>query len=179
MSRPRPPFPAKLIIGVFLREKQLLPPLLDQLTTEFGDIDLVSHWMPFDYTRYYESEMGKNLFRRMMAFRKPVAQEALAAIKQFTNSLESAAARDGQRRFNIDPGYLLQERFVLATGKNFTHRIYIGNSIYADLTLIYQKGAFQALPWTFPDYQGKTMHLFLKRARNKYIMDIKQSDLKK
>jgi hypothetical protein len=70
---------------------------------------------------------------------------------------------------------MLHERFVLATGKNYSHRIYIGKGIYADLTLIYTKGAFQKLPWTYPDYTDKNMLAYLEHVRNKYIADLKQS----
>jgi hypothetical protein len=87
--------------------------------------------------------MGGPLHRRLMVFKSLVEQTELAAIKRMTNELEQKYQRQGQRRVNIDPGYLLAERFVLATGKNFTHRIYIGQGIYADLTLIYQKGDFK------------------------------------
>jgi hypothetical protein len=76
---------------------------------------------------------------------------------------------------NIDPGYLLPERLVLATGKNFTHRIYIGQGIYADLTLIFQKGAFRTLPWTYPDYADRCLIDFLTLVRNKYMLDLKQA----
>jgi len=80
------------------------------------------------------------------------------------------------RRANIDPGYLLYERFVLASGKNFAHRIYIGHCIYADLTLIYRKGAFETLPWTYPDYADQPILSFLERVRKKYAVDIKRAN---
>ena len=114
-------------------------PLAEAVSEKFGPVDLVSAWMPFDYTIYYEREMGSPLFRRMLVFRDLIGQDELPAIKRFTNDLESEYLDEGRRRVNIDPGYLLPERFVLATGKNFTHRIYIGQGIYADLTLIYAK----------------------------------------
>jgi len=66
---------------------------------------------------------------------------------------------------------------VLATGKNFTHRIYIGGGIYADLTLIYQKGAFQTLPWTYPDYADRQLQAFLITVRNRYLMEVKNDPL--
>ena len=77
---------------------------------------------------------------------------------------------------NLDPGYLLRERFVLATGKNYSHRIYIGQGIYADLTLIYTKGRFIKLPWTYPDYAQQNMLNYLERVRNKYVIDLKRID---
>jgi hypothetical protein len=92
-----------------------------------------------------------------------------------TNQIEDHYAHKGRRRVNIDPGYMLRERFVLASGKNFSHRIYIGEGIYADLTLIYQKGSFKKLPWTYPDYSDNGMLKFLEKVRNKYILDVKWS----
>ena len=82
--------------------------------------------------------------------------------------------QDGKRSVNIDPGYLLYERFVLATGKNYSHRIYVGQGIYADLTLIFQKGAYRPLPWTYPDYADAPMADFLMEVRHKYGEDIKK-----
>jgi hypothetical protein len=68
---------------------------------------------------------------------------------------------------------MLPSRFVLATGKNYSHRIYIGKGIYADLTLIYTKGGFTTLPWTYPDYAAKHMFAYLLMVRKKYISDYK------
>lgn len=175
MSKPAPAKPAKLVIGVFMQDKALIDPVSRQLVDQFGPLDLVSHWFAFDYTAYYDKEMGTGLSRRMMAFQALILQDELPDIKQFTNSVEAEFTEAGLRRINIDPGYLLHERFVLATGKNFSHRIYIGKGIYADLTLIYHKGKFQALPWTYPDYTAADMLGFLERARKKYINDFKQS----
>ena len=117
--------------------------------------------------------MGAPLFRRLFSFKEMIQQEDLASIKLFTNTIESSCSHKDKRNINIDPGYLLSERFVLATGKNFTHRIYIGKKIYADLTLIYQKGAFRKLPWTYPDYTDKNMLGYLSKVREKYILELK------
>jgi len=172
MSQPHPPQPAKLVIGVFTNDKRLLVPVMEALVKQFGDIDLLSPWIAFDYTRYYEQEMGPDLVRRMMTFKPLIDQDALSLIKVATNAIEAECTINTRRNVNIDPGYMLRERFVLATGKNFTHRVYIGNHIYADLTLLYQKGAFQSLPWTYPDYKAPQVQSFLYQVRNKYIKDI-------
>ncbi|RJP87678.1 MAG: DUF4416 family protein [Desulfobacteraceae bacterium] len=172
MSQPHPPQPAKLVIGVFTNDKHLLVPVMEALVKQFGDIDLLSPWIAFDYTRYYEREMGPDLVRRMMTFKPLIDQDALSSIKVATNAIEAECTINTRRNVNIDPGYMLRERFVLATGKNFTHRVYIGNHIYADLTLLYQKGAFQSLPWTYPDYKAPQVQSFLYQVRNKYIKDI-------
>ncbi len=173
MSIPHPPPPAKLVVGIFLKDRGLVDSAAAALLERLGPLDIVSPWLPFDYTTYYESEMGSPLFRRVLVFNTLVAQDALSDIKLFTNELEMTYARDGGRMVNIDPGLLTRERFVLATGKNFTHRIYIGKGIFADLTLVYQKGAFRTLPWTYPDYAGENMLSWLEMVRGKYVADLK------
>ena len=176
MSLPQPPTPAKLIVGFFLRDKTLAADIARALQDRFGPLDMISAWLDFDFTTYYEREMGAPLSRRLIVFQSLVEQTELAAIKRLTNALEQTSQRQGRRRVNIDPGYLLPERFVLATGKNFTHRIYIGQGIYADLTLIYQKGAFRTLPWTYPDYADQLLIDFLTLVRKKYMLDLKQGE---
>lgn len=165
--------PAKLVIGLIMKDRTLFEPAGAELSAGFGAVDMVSSWMPFDYTTYYEPEMGTPLFRRVLTYKKLINQEDLPEIKLATNRLEQSLARNGQRRVNIDPGYLLYERFVLASGKNFSHRIYIGSGIYADLTLIYQRGRFETLPWTYPDYADQPMLAFLTQVRRKYAVDLK------
>jgi hypothetical protein len=173
MSTPRPPAPAKLVISLILQDRSLIGPLVDRLMARFGPLDMVSAWLDFDFTGYYAAEMGTPLFRRMLTFRDLIAQEELPEIKAFTNGIEAGFAEGGRRRVNIDPGYLLLERFVLASGKNFTHRIYIGGGIYADLTLIYTRGRFQTLPWTYPDYGDPGMLRHLHQIRRRYTLDLK------
>ncbi len=173
MSQPRPASPAKLVIGFLVGDKSMARGIMDALGASFGRLDLVSPWLPFDTTDYYAREMGTPLYRRMLAYKHLVAQEALPEVKHATNRLETRYAVDGRRRVNIDPGLLLRERFVLATGKNFAHRIYLGQRIYADLTLVYRGGGFQTLPWTYPDYADARLQAFLLRAREKLAHDLK------
>jgi len=175
MSRPQTPKPAKLVIGFFLKEKDLVVPVVKALIAKFGPVDISSSWLPFNFTTYYEPEMGEPLFRRMLAFETLIKQSVLSEIKQITNDLELEYLKNSKRMVNLDPGYMLRERFVLATGKNFSHRIYIGQRIYADLTLIYAKGRFIKLPWTYPDYAEQNMLIYLERVRNKYVIDLKQA----
>ncbi len=175
MSRPQKPKPAKLVIGIFLKEKSFIIPVAKALTENLGPIDMVSAWFPFKFTTYYESEMGASLFRRMLVFETLIEQDALAEIKLITNDIELEYSKNSKRMVNLDPGYMLHERFVLASGKNFSHRIYIGRRIYADLTLIYTKGRFHTLPWTYPDYTEQNMLIYLEQVRKKYVTDLKQT----
>ena len=171
MSELQAPKPAKLVIGLFTADTKIFEKLVPDFIFLYGQIDLVSPWMAFNYTRYYEMEMGAPLQRRLCSFQSLIAQQDLAGIKKNTHRIEQSFLHSGRRRVNIDPGYMLRERFVLASGKNFSHRICIGDGIYADLTLVYHKGNFQRLAWTYPDYADDDMLTFLEQVRNKYVWD--------
>ncbi len=172
MSTPQKPKPAKLIVGLFLNDKVIISKVTESLVAYCGQPDAISPWLSFHHTDYYTPEMGQPLFRRLFAFGDLIEQESLSDIKLFTNKLERDFMSRGKRRVNIDPGYLLAERFVLATGKNYTHRIYLRDGIYADLTLIYNKGSFHPLDWTYPDYTDGEMLTFLEGVRGKYLRQI-------
>ena len=164
---------AKLFIGIFTSEKELTFDVLNALVDRFGPVDLISPWLPFDFTTYYKEEMGASLKRRIFSFKTLIDQPAIVKIKLDTNRMEKRWSRDGNRRINLDPGYLLAERLVLATGKNFSHRIYLDKGIYADLTLVFQQGAYHALPWTYPGYQQPELQMFFAKVRSKYMYDLK------
>jgi hypothetical protein len=172
MSIPGQPRPAKVLVGLLMKDRALFQPAIESLTDGLGPIDFIGPWWQFNYTAYYRAEMGTPLFRRMIAYKHLMGQECLADIKVFCNQIEDRFRQSDRRRINIDPGYLSQERLVLATGKNFAHRIYLREGIFADLTLIYRRGRFQALPWTYPDYADQPLIGFLTKARRKYVWDL-------
>lgn len=169
MSLPGEPNPAKLIMGFLYRDRSVLVHSVEALTRRFGLLDFATAPSPFNYTDYYNAEMGGGLLRRTVSFLDLVPQETLPEIKLFTNALEKETTTSSGRAINIDPGLLTLERLVLATGKNFTHRIYLRRGIYADLTLLYQGGAFRTFDWTYPDYREPALHQFLKVVRQKLV----------
>jgi hypothetical protein len=173
MSIPREPKSAKLVISVFMHDKPLLLEAARSLSKSFGSVDVVSPWFPFDQTDYYAPEMGAPLFRRLIGFDTLIQQDTLADIKCLTNNLEGQFSKKGKRLINIDPGYMVPERFVLATGKNYAHRVYLRAGIYADLTLIYRKGRFCPLDWTYRDYAGEPIVSFLRAIRDKYMHQLR------
>lgn len=177
MSVLKPPPPAKLIISLIFHQEDLCKQVVEALGRLFGSPDFISEILPFDHTDYYYAEMGSPLWRRLLAFTSLISPEDLAAIKVKTNALEKEFAKEGKRQVNIDPGYLTAERLVLATGKNYTHRIYLKDGVYADLTLIYQKGDFRSLPWTYPDYAGETIKQLLRLIRKKYLYQLKKRNM--
>lgn len=167
MSLPRAPASPKLLVRFLFRDVQVQMEALDALEAHFGPVDFLSSPGPFPYTTYYDEEMGKGIRRQSASFLELVSPDSLPDIKIRTNEVEEKLSCGGKRQVNIDPGFISEERFILATGKNFTHRIYLRDGIYADLTLIYQKGAYRPLPWTYPDYQEPDFLHYLSVLRRK------------
>jgi hypothetical protein len=128
--------------------------LFSELRTLFGPIENSGPEIPFDWTDYYEAEMGTALRRGFLVFDRLVDPSTFAAIKVATNRLEESFSLDGRRSFNLDPGLLSPGRFILATTKDRAHRIPLQDGIYAELTLQYENGEFRAMPWTYPDWRS-------------------------
>jgi hypothetical protein len=174
MSIPQPPLPVKPVVSLILTRKDLAPRVIQCLSDYFGPPDLVGPWWPFNLTDYYYREMGAPLGRILAAFLHLAHPGRLADWKVFTNQLEERFSLGGSRLVNLDPGYVAKERLVLATGKNYTHRLYLDHGVYGDLTLIYSRGGFQPLPWSYPDYARGEMPELLERVRRKYLWQLKE-----
>jgi hypothetical protein len=168
MSSPAEADDVKLISSLFSAQKDLIDDAIANLVSRFGPPDWTSSILPFDRTRYYAREMGWPLYRRFISFHNLIRPEQIIDIKLTTNDMEGCHLADGQRRINIDPGYVSLERLILATGKNYTHRIYLSNGIYADLTLMYQKGSFRPLGWTYRDYADPEVIACFNHVREQY-----------
>ena len=161
MSIPREAEDVKLIVSLFSPEAALIGEVIHGLEKRFGPTDWKSPELIFERTRYYAKEMGWPLNRRFISFATLISPMDIVEIKLFTNDLENRYLQAVNRRINIDPGYISLERLILATGKNFIHRIYLGRGIYADLTLIFQGGTFRPLEWTYRDYaEAETIGYF-------------------
>ena len=168
MSTPRESDRVRLFSSLFSAEKELIDKAIDELLGLFGLPEVISPWLMFERTRYYEKEMGWPLYRRFVTFKKLISPEELVDKKLKTNIIEESYSVDDKRRINIDPGYICLERLVLATGKNYTHRIYLSQGIYADLTLVFNKGTFKPLEWSYPDYSDNESIEFFNNEREKY-----------
>lgn len=174
MSIPHPPQQVKLVMSFLYKEEGNFVKAAQATEEKYGPIDLVSEPLAFDFTDYYEPEMGKDLKRRLVSFAPLILPDALVAIKLWTNELEKHLVNEkGGRKVNIDPGYLAAAKFVLATGKDYSHRIYLSQGIYGDLTLIFKKGNFQPLSWTYPDYGSSPLLGLLNLLRRKYLWQLK------
>jgi hypothetical protein len=174
MSQPREPDPVKLVASLFSPQTDLVESVIEELAEMFGPVDFVGPQIPFDRTTYYAREMGWPLYRRFVSFENLVAAEQLPLLKLKTNQVEQRHLHEGRRQVNIDPGYLSPERLILATGKNYVHRVYLSAGIYADLTLLFQRGTFAALGWTYPDYRDPDTIQLFNGIRKTYMGQLKE-----
>lgn len=169
MDMVRAPAKVKLFCAILLAPDVSLSVVETTLEQSFGPIVLRSPSLPFTQTTYYEREMGPSLTRCYVAFDACVAMDTLATIKHTTNHLEMLwATAQGHRRINLDPGYLDMAKVVLATTKDYSHRLYIGDGIFAEVTLQYKHKAFQPWAWTYPDYRLPTTLAFFQQLRDLY-----------
>jgi hypothetical protein len=169
VSTPAVPLPARVFLSVLsARWDEFWTGLRPRLEELLGPVDYESDPIPFTQTGYYDRELGTPITRRILSSGRPLDMDALPGLKLATNALEGQWARGGRRLFNLDPGYITQERLVLATGKNFSHRVYLSRGIWADLTLIFHGGDWFDLPWTFPDYATPEIKAHLTRLREMY-----------
>jgi hypothetical protein len=155
----------KLFCGIISSDEEIKQRSFAMLEEKFGKIDLISDVVQFDFSDYYNPEMGNNLKRFWISFERLISSYCLAEIKVFTNSLEDDFAVNNKRQINIDPGYITLANVILATTKDYSHRIYLDKGIYGEVTTIYKKNVYLKLPWSYPDYLSNTAVVFLLKAR--------------
>ena len=136
----------------------------------FGNIILRSEIFEFTETSYYNDEMGKPIFRVYYAFDHLIDMDRIVECKILGNWIENEyfLYDNGKRAVNIDPGYLNLAKVVLATTKNFQHRIYLRNGIYSEVTLRWRRGSFSEWEWTYKDYKREESIRFFNELRNLY-----------
>jgi len=178
MGKAKYPRAVKLVIGIISKEENLFKEIEKELIQKFGSIDFESPLLSFHYTNHYQKEMGTNLKRKFISFTRLIDPAEIAEIKLFTNQLEENFLYpcSNRRRLNLDPGYITLAKLVLATSKNFQHRIYLKKGIYAEITLKYKKGkGFLPWEWTYPDYRSKEYLEIFNYLREIYYHQILKS----
>lgn len=173
MGKSTSPAQAKLVIGLIFKDEGFLKKAEGILRLHFGPIDFESPTLPFNYTNYYQKEFGSGLSRKFIAFKKLIPSQNLAAIKILTNKIENKFSQKDQRKINIDPGYLTMAKLVLASTKDYCHRIHLNMGIFAEITLVYQNKSFQPLEWTYPDYRSAQYLRIFQQIRDIYAQQIK------
>jgi hypothetical protein len=177
MAEVKPFAPVKLIVGIIASQETVLARAVEGLTAVNGPVDLRSPAFPFDQTDYYEKQMGKGLSRTFLAFLRLVPPESLSDIKVRTNALEEEIRKSQagvSRVVNIDPGILTAAALIMATAKDFAHRIPLRLGIYAHLELLFTRNAVRFLPWTYPDFREEGHQRFFLEARQAYLRQLRE-----
>ena len=177
MAQPRGFLPVKLICGVIYKEEGLYEEAKTRLEAEWGRVDSESPAFPFDLTGYYEDEMGGGLVRRFVSFESLVPPESLPAAKLWAIELESMIRQERGvtgRPANIDPGYLTASAVVMATAKDFAHRIPLAKGIYAHLEFLFTRTGVKMLDWTYPDLRREPPQAYFRNVREIYLRQLRE-----
>ncbi len=184
MAIPTSPLPVCRFAGLLAGNEEQLAAARFELAQWYGKIDDVSQIIPFSFTKYYDEEMGANLLRQWVRFESLFNPEHLAKCKLETNMAETLLARQfagqtrqagtggaaaPQRPINIDPGYIHRYKIILATTKDHSHRVYIAEGIFGEVTLHWHQNRWSPWPWTYADYQSEAAQSFFIKARTAYL----------
>lgn len=152
---PTEPDPVKLFVGILYSDANLMQHAIARLQEEFGRIDYKSPEFDFDVSDYYRDEMGWPILRKFVSHFELIDPKEIAPIKIACNFIEDELAVEGNRKVNLDPGYMDYNKVILASAKYNSQKIYLDLGIYADPTLWYENGEFQPYPYSFPDFKTK------------------------
>jgi len=158
--------PSILFLGIMFRDSSLRDEALALFQKKFGTV--LSSVEPRSFSQfstYYDSEIGGEVQKEYFLFDEKIDRDQLAEIKLFTNDLEAKFLVGGKRLINLDPGYLTKDKFVLASAKDFAHRISIGKGIFAEVTLHFHHGKVRFFSWTYRDYIQPDVETFLLEGR--------------
>jgi len=152
MRKRHTPERALLFIATLYSDEGVYRRAKERLIRDFGELSFESERLPWIHSEYYRDELGWPITRRFVAFKKGFDTGAIRDIKLATNALEDAFSVEGRRKINLDPGYITEAKVVLATTKNYPHRIYLGSGIFAEVTLFYTGGRYRSHRFTYRDY---------------------------
>ena len=125
MGKIQKPLKIKLFVGMIANSGLKITEAEKILAKKFGAADFESPVIPFTFTDYYGAEIGQNLLRKWVSFKKLADPEELSKIKTQTNSIEDKFSKQGKRSAILTPvilpfqkWFLLQPR-ISATGFTF------------------------------------------------------------
>ena len=169
----------KLIMGIIYTTDEQYENIIKILEGMFGAIDFMTDEFSFsdEFSNYYDDEIGGEARRKILSFEELVDPSEQAEIKAYTNAVEAEYSVDGNRKINLDPGFLSHGRLMLATTKAAGFRIPLKNGIYTELTLFYARGGWHKFPWSYRDYQSERVQSFLSEVRKKYLKQRKSEKM--
>jgi len=158
--------PAVFFVAILTRFEQLFEDAAARVSELFGPVSSASERFPFHWTDYYRKEMGPGLMRQYFTF-GPFDEERLAEAKEATERIEKEFLypHTSRRRVNLDPGVLTPGHLVLASHKASAHRVRLSRKVFAELELLYERGAYRPLPWTYADYRSEPALRYFGEAR--------------
>ena len=157
-----------LFVAVLFNPRYSEDDIVKLIEREFGSIALRTEVFPFDFSDYYRREMGEGLQKLFTFIDRLITPEELPDWKLRAQDVEQRHTTSEHRSINCDPGYLEVPKLVLASTKNFSHRIYLDKGIYGDVQLYFRDEDFRPNPWTYPDYQLPQHLEFFQQARSYY-----------
>ncbi|ERP39313.1 DUF4416 family protein [Chitinivibrio alkaliphilus] len=170
MAQERTPEKVLLFMGVMYTDASCLQDGLETLEYRFGKIKSSCGPVRFSsISPYYDTEMGGEVWKRYFFFNHLIDRDQLPDIKVYTNEIEGQMSVKGKRRINLDPGYLATEKFVLASAKNFFHRIYLRRGIFAEVTLHFRNKRVKEFSWTYQDYVLPEVQNLILTERNSLL----------
>ncbi len=168
---------------MFTSDKFLFSLYKEELIKKFGEVDIESNDQPFNFTDYYKEEIGENIIQKLLSFSTLIRQDELAEIKIITNDLENNNIDKNikknttyyKRKINLDPGYIILDKYILASTKNGPSRIYLDQGIYAEITLRFINKTFVPCEYTYPNYKTSEYIDFLNSVRLKYKLQLREN----
>ena len=165
--------PVKYFIAVMF-DRGIDPLVIEkEIIRVFGEIENRSERYSFSHSVYYDEEMGTDLEKYFLVFSELRSPLFLSECKLITNRIEEKFIKtNGSRKVNLDPGYISEAKIILATTKNFDHRVYVGEGVYADVQLRMHKKKYAENEWTYPDYRLAWVKDFFRENRKKYFKQL-------
>ncbi|MEO0234205.1 MAG: DUF4416 family protein [candidate division WOR-3 bacterium] len=166
-----------LFCGLLYSDNGIRYKALSDIRDAFGEIKSFSKTLEFsEFSHYYDDEIGENVIREWISFEEPIGLESFFEKKKISIDIENRFRIDGKRKINIDPGVITLNNVQLLTTKNYSHRIYLGEGIYCEVTFIFTKDGIKYLDWTYPDYKSDVAREFFLGERS-FLKSLKKERL--
>jgi hypothetical protein len=161
----------KYFIGIISGNVDAIQDFVLQIPFPFNQIQKQSNTLDFNFTNYYKDELGSPLYKKFFLIADIYPEYELSNLKSICCQIEKKTSLGNKRIVNIDPGYINDGSVVLASTKYAPHRIYIGLSIYAEITLYWYKKGYESLPWTYPDFRTDCYKQFFLDSRKIFLYE--------
>lgn len=174
MARMQEPPPGQLIVSIIYNSLDALADALNALEKRFGRVQYETVEIECALAKSYSEEMGDTLQRRFFSFDRLVSRATLPEAKSACSKIEARFSDRVDdfcfRTVNIDPGIMCPSNLIMASHREYNHRVYLRDAVYVEIALIYSQGRFNRLPWTVPDFYDDEAIDFFERVRASFDM---------